>query len=803
VIRNNNYLLKYLKNSFFQGKGRTNIKMNPPTPPLGVFWDIENCNVPSGKSAMAVCDLIRRQRCFQGHREVEFAVVCDATKESKGVLEELDKAQVDIIHVVSNRKNAADDKLKQIMRRFADIHRDGSRIVLISGDVDFAADIADFKRRMCLSVILLHNANASESLLLAASEFHNFYEILSALPVKHETPVSAVHDEITVSNLPSISDCSEDTITQTLNQIAKQFGGKVTHMYGSHGSANLKFSAPDQARLFKIKYLHFKIQGRPINIHFCYKSRPRGKSISQSPGPHFRNRKRTMSDSSKKGRASSEDCSTRRFSSQDSDFNVDVKVEDQRPRNVDVSESFCKLSLSTNRHVSHRYGKQRYVSDSSVGLTSEDENKERRTTKKTHSKLRSKLKVKNRKKSEATPQFLNRRESPVDDEKVDSGDPLIVMDKLVEISRNLTLLVDSQHVRLDLIADLYNDKFTEDLRSIIIDNDITRFINEFCTDLTIVDLNNVPHIALRKGDFVQNYLSMVNDVLFSLQKENNFSPVPVPVFANRYTEVHGGAEAYLDLDFAMRECTGIKKTRRAFGREFLELSSLFLLGHEMVEVLTKKGGILPLENIYGNYKSVTGKNLDPTIFGFDSLENLLKELDLFVKIMGKKKSIALRSVHIQNTQRIVQQRYNPVNVEGTENATADEHDEVRVQTIAPSDKMTPDIIGETNGRMREGRDEMKSPAPHPHLAGCLSSGSAGKLRLTSFVGGNSQAGLTDRMETENDKSKVKVSVSTVTTDDIVTIEDSVSDAESDLPRLSNTAGKERKKSRLAANFGQK
>ena len=119
-------------------------KLIPPKP-LGVFWDIEKCNVPNEKSVMAVCDLIRKQQFFQGHREIEFAVVCDANKESKAVLEELDKAQVDIIHVVSNRKNAADDKLKQIMRRFADIHRDGSRVVLISGDVDFAADIADFK----------------------------------------------------------------------------------------------------------------------------------------------------------------------------------------------------------------------------------------------------------------------------------------------------------------------------------------------------------------------------------------------------------------------------------------------------------------------------------------------------------------------------------------------------------------------------------------------------------------------------------------------------------------------------------
>ena len=42
---------------------------------LGIFWDIKKCNVPYGKSAMAVCDKIRKQQFCQGHREVLFAVV--------------------------------------------------------------------------------------------------------------------------------------------------------------------------------------------------------------------------------------------------------------------------------------------------------------------------------------------------------------------------------------------------------------------------------------------------------------------------------------------------------------------------------------------------------------------------------------------------------------------------------------------------------------------------------------------------------------------------------------------------------
>ena len=64
---------------------------------LGVFWDIENCNVPNGKSAIAVCEKIRAQSFFLGHREIQFAVVCDVTREHKAVLEDLDKAQVNLM----------------------------------------------------------------------------------------------------------------------------------------------------------------------------------------------------------------------------------------------------------------------------------------------------------------------------------------------------------------------------------------------------------------------------------------------------------------------------------------------------------------------------------------------------------------------------------------------------------------------------------------------------------------------------------------------------------------------------------
>ncbi|KAG9477066.1 hypothetical protein GDO78_002453 [Eleutherodactylus coqui] len=100
-------------------------------PPIGVFWDIENCSVPSGRSAVSVVKRIR-ERLFKGHREAEFICVCDISKENKGVIEELNNCQVTVAHINATAKNAADDKLRQSLRRFADTHTSPATVVLVS-----------------------------------------------------------------------------------------------------------------------------------------------------------------------------------------------------------------------------------------------------------------------------------------------------------------------------------------------------------------------------------------------------------------------------------------------------------------------------------------------------------------------------------------------------------------------------------------------------------------------------------------------------------------------------------------------
>lgn len=62
-------------------------------PPIGIFWDIENCQVPKFKSASAI---VQRIRTFflESYREAEFIVVCDVKKEHPQIIQELHDSQV-------------------------------------------------------------------------------------------------------------------------------------------------------------------------------------------------------------------------------------------------------------------------------------------------------------------------------------------------------------------------------------------------------------------------------------------------------------------------------------------------------------------------------------------------------------------------------------------------------------------------------------------------------------------------------------------------------------------------------------
>ncbi|XP_072275084.1 meiosis regulator and mRNA stability factor 1 [Pyxicephalus adspersus] len=237
-------------------------------PPIGVFWDIENCSVPSGRSAVTVVKRIR-ERFFKGHREAEFICVCDISKENKEVIEELNNCQVTVAHINATAKNAADDKLRQSLRRFADTHTSPATVVLVSTDVNFALELSDLRHRHGFHIILVHKNQASEALLHHAHELIRFDEFISDLPPRLTPKPQQCHTLLYVYNLPTNKDAK--SINNRLRRLSDNCGGKVMSISGS--SAILRFINQESAERAQKRMENEDVFGNRITVSFAPKNR--------------------------------------------------------------------------------------------------------------------------------------------------------------------------------------------------------------------------------------------------------------------------------------------------------------------------------------------------------------------------------------------------------------------------------------------------------------------------------------------------------------------------------------------------
>uniref|UniRef100_A0ABB5UPD2 Meiosis regulator and mRNA stability factor 1 n=1 Tax=Sus scrofa TaxID=9823 RepID=A0ABB5UPD2_PIG len=234
--------------------------------PIGVFWDIENCSVPSGRSATAVVQRIR-EKFFKGHREAEFICVCDISKENKEVIQELNNCQVTVAHINATAKNAADDKLRQSLRRFANTHTAPATVVLVSTDVNFALELSDLRHRHGFHIILVHKNQASEALLHHANELIRFEEFISDLPPRLPLKMPC-HTLLYVYNLPANKDGK--SISNRLRRLSDNCGGKVLNITGC--SAILRFINRDSAERALKRMENEDVFGNRIIVSFTPKS---------------------------------------------------------------------------------------------------------------------------------------------------------------------------------------------------------------------------------------------------------------------------------------------------------------------------------------------------------------------------------------------------------------------------------------------------------------------------------------------------------------------------------------------------
>lgn len=97
--------------------------------------------------------------------------------------------QVTLVHVNAIAKNAADDKLRQSLRRFAHTYPAPSTVVLISGDVNFSPELNDLRHIHNITIILVHNPQASEALKTFAHTLIEYDEFLKDIEAPSEQMV--------------------------------------------------------------------------------------------------------------------------------------------------------------------------------------------------------------------------------------------------------------------------------------------------------------------------------------------------------------------------------------------------------------------------------------------------------------------------------------------------------------------------------------------------------------------------------------------------------------------------------------
>ena len=92
-------------------------------------------------------------------------------------------------------KNAADDKLRVSLRRFADTYDTPATVVMVTSDVNFSNDLHDLRHRHMFTVVLIHNQQVSYALKACAHRTIVFEEFIADIPNRGQDAVSPLYTQ--------------------------------------------------------------------------------------------------------------------------------------------------------------------------------------------------------------------------------------------------------------------------------------------------------------------------------------------------------------------------------------------------------------------------------------------------------------------------------------------------------------------------------------------------------------------------------------------------------------------------------
>ena len=264
-----------------ENKENTKSKVKPT---IGLFWDIENCRIPAGKSVLSYVNLIRDKFC-KDYCCDEFICVCAVETISERMCEELNNAQVTLAHVPAGAKNAADEKLRQKIRRFGEVFADrNAAAILITGDINFISDVTDLRHRYGVKVILIHNPHTNEQLKSVANETALHEDLLNETSDRVvKSGMQLQPQELVIMNLPL--NVSEVTLRQKLSKLCDNCGGKVNYINRAKGVAYVSFGSVETCERAFIRLQNRDLFGCKIQVDLALRSsNVPGNYNSNTPG---------------------------------------------------------------------------------------------------------------------------------------------------------------------------------------------------------------------------------------------------------------------------------------------------------------------------------------------------------------------------------------------------------------------------------------------------------------------------------------------------------------------------------------
>uniref|UniRef100_T1KGJ0 NYN domain-containing protein n=1 Tax=Tetranychus urticae TaxID=32264 RepID=T1KGJ0_TETUR len=136
--------------------------------PCAVFWDVQNVNVPKGKSVDFIVDLVRSAIIKPYNLdEIFFFCVCDFRKLSSNIGHSL--TNLDFL-AYDGFKDSADNKIIDLMRKFVKFAGQDCTIILLSGDGDYHGTLRDLKKLHNVSIHLIGLADSFSSKLVQIAD---------------------------------------------------------------------------------------------------------------------------------------------------------------------------------------------------------------------------------------------------------------------------------------------------------------------------------------------------------------------------------------------------------------------------------------------------------------------------------------------------------------------------------------------------------------------------------------------------------------------------------------------------------